>query len=218
MINDLFKYDSLKRLFDILFSTIGIVVFFIPVLVTGIIIRFSSKGDILHKAYRVGKGMKPFKIYKLRTMSIYAPVRSFESLKKPEKFYVQFGKVLRLSGFDELPQLYNVFKGEMSFVGPRPTLFDQTDLISLREENNIYSLLPGITGYAQINGRSQLSAGSKVLLDLYYLNNISYLLDIEILIKTIPCIYKDLLSSNCNDVNGADADETLITELKDFHK
>lgn len=190
--NDKFKYDSVKRLFDIIFSLIGIMVFFIPVLIIGFVINLSSKGNFLHKSIRVGKEKKPFIILKLRTMFINTPVKSIESLSKPEKFYVHFGKILRKSGFDEIPQFYNILKGEMSFVGPRPTLYDQTDLIILREKNNIYSLKPGITGYAQINGRTHLSAEKKVDFDLYYLNTYSFLLDLKILLRTIPFLINEI--------------------------
>lgn len=193
-------YDYLKRSFDILFSVCGIMVFFFPILILGIIIRTSSRGTFFHKARRVGKNEKPFVMLKLRTMNGNAPVRSFETLKKPEKFYVRFGKALRQSGIDELPQLINILKGEMSFVGPRPTLFDQKDLIDLREVNNIYSVKPGLTGYAQINGRTKLTPASKVKFDKYYLDNVSFMLDMKILFKTIPSICKDL--SSAENKNG----------------
>jgi len=190
-----FTYDYLKRSFDILFSVCGIMVFFLPIFILGIIIRSSSRGTFFHKASRIGKNEKPFIMLKLRTMNGNAPVRSFEALMKPEKFYVRFGKALRQSGIDELPQLINILKGEMSFVGPRPTLFDQKDLIDLREVNNIYSVKPGLTGYAQINGRTKLTPASKVKYDKFYLDNASFMLDLKILFKTIPSIYKDLSSS-----------------------
>lgn len=205
---NIFKYNTVKRIFDIFFSAVGIAVFFIPVLFAGILIRSSSKGTFLHKAYRIGKDEVPFVMLKIRTMNSNTPVRSFESLKKPEKFYVRFGKILRDTGFDELPQLLNIFIGDMSFVGPRPTLSDQKDLIELREENKIYSVKPGLTGYAQINGRTKLKSASKVTFDKYYLDNISLLLDLKIIFKTIPSIVKDL--SSAKHQNG----KFLITKIQ----
>ncbi len=211
--NNIFKYEPVKRLIDVIFSSIGITLMFLPVLLIGFIIRYSSKGSFFHKAYRVGKDEKPFVMFKIRTMNGNAPVRSFESLNAPEKFYVRFGKTLRLSGIDELPQLYNVLKGDMSLVGPRPTLFDQTDLISLREKNNIYSVKPGLTGFAQINGRTKLTSALKVSLDKYYLDNISMKLDMVILFKTLPAILKDIRSAKDQKENLISDDKKVITEV-----
>ena len=146
-------------------------------------------------------------------MIVNTPVKSFESLKEPEKFYVRFGKALRLSGIDELPQLYNILKGEMSLVGPRPTLFDQTDLIDLREENNIYKVKPGLTGYAQINGRTKLTSASKVSLDKYYLDNISLKLDMIILFKTLPAIIKDIRIAKDQKENTISDVKKVFTEV-----
>jgi len=218
MMNRFFNYGSLKRSIDILFSIFGILVFIIPVFILGIIIRYSSKGTIFHKASRVGKNEIPFQMLKLRTMNGNAPVRSFESLKKPEKFYVRFGKALRQSGIDELPQLINILKGDMSFVGPRPTLFDQKDLIDLREVNNIYSVKPGLTGYAQINGRTNLTPASKVILDKYYLDNVSLMLDLKILFKTIPSIYKDLSSAEYQNGKLSVKGNNIDTGIKKPHR
>ncbi|MBK7158960.1 MAG: sugar transferase [Ignavibacteria bacterium] len=211
--NSLFSYAPLKRSIDILFSTIGITVFFFPVLLIGIMIRSTSKGHLFHRAYRIGKEEKPFVMFKIRTMIVNTPVKSFESLKEPEKFYVRFGKALRLSGIDELPQLYNILKGEMSLVGPRPTLFDQTDLIDLREENNIYKVKPGLTGYAQINGRTKLTSASKVSLDKYYLDNISLKLDMIILFKTLPAIIKDIRIAKDQKENTISDVKKVFTEV-----
>jgi len=218
MMNRFFNYGSLKRSIDILFSIFGILVFIIPVFILGVIIRYSSKGTIFHKASRVGKNEIPFQMLKLRTMNGNAPVRSFESLKKPEKFYVRFGKALRQSGIDELPQLINILKGDMSFVGPRPTLFDQKDLIDLREVNNIYSVKPGLTGYAQINGRTKLTPASKVILDKYYLDNVSLMLDLKILFKTIPSIYKDLSSAEYQNGKLSVKGNNIDTGIKKPHR
>lgn len=211
--NNFLKYEPVKRIIDVIFSSIGITVFILPVLLMGFIIRYSSKGSILHKASRVGKDEKPFIMFKIRTMNGNAPVRSFESLNAPEKFYVRFGKTLRLSGIDELPQLYNILKGDMSLVGPRPTLFDQTDLIDLREENNIYKVRPGLTGYAQINGRTNLTSVSKVSLDKYYLDNISLKLDMIILFKTLPAIIKDIRIAKDQKENTISDVKKVFTEV-----
>ena len=218
MRKNIFKYITLKRIFDIFFSAIGIAVFFIPVIFIGIIIRSSSKGTFFHKAYRVGKDEIPFVMLKIRTMNGSAPVRSFESLKKPETFYVRFGKVLRETGFDELPQLLNILKGEMSFVGPRPTLFDQKDLIDLREENKIYSVKPGLTGYAQINGRTKITSASKVALDKYYLNNISLLLDLKIILKTIPSILNDLSTAKHKNGKLSVVKKHVAADIEKIHR
>jgi O-antigen biosynthesis protein WbqP len=185
------KNYPLKRLCDIILSLIGITIFFIPVLIIGLTIKISSRGPLFHKENRLGKNKKPFVILKIRTLNCDAPVKSIEYINSPEKYYVSFGKILRQSGFDELPQLYNILKGDMSLVGPRPTLFDQTNLIELRQENNIYSMRPGLTGFAQINGRSGISQRTKVIFDKYYLENVSLWFDFKILMKTVPAILKE---------------------------
>ncbi|MBP9191665.1 MAG: sugar transferase [Ignavibacteria bacterium] len=181
-------YKFIKRAFDILFSLIGIVIFFLPLTAICIYIRLFSNGSFLHKAKRIGKKETPFIMLKIRTMRNDTPLLSIESIESPENFYLRFGNFIRKSGIDEIPQLYNILKGDMSFVGPRPTLFDPEELIKLRQEENIYSLRPGLTGYAQINGRSNISNQLKVKLDKYYLINKSFAMDMKILFKTLPSI------------------------------
>ncbi|MDQ3020666.1 MAG: sugar transferase [Bacteroidota bacterium] len=194
-----FKYELLKRPNDIILSLAVITLFFIPVFLIMFIIKLSSRGPIFHKSYRIGKSEKPFVMLKIRTMNYDAPVRSFEFIKDPEKFYIRFGKTLRRLGIDEIPQLYNILKGDMSFVGPRPTLSDQIELIKLRQINNIYSVRPGLTGYAQINGRCKLSLFSKVNFDKYYIENMSLIFDMKIAFKTIPSILKESKSLKNQD-------------------
>ena len=187
--NNSLLYKFVKRAFDIIFSLIGIIIFLLPFTAIFTCIRLFSKESFLHKAMRIGRKETPFLMFKIRTMRSNTPLVSIESMDSPENFYLRLGKFLRKSGIDEIPQLYNILKGDMSFVGLRPTLFDPVELIKLRKEENIYSLRPGLTGYAQINGRSNISNQLKVRLDKHYLDNVSFSMDMKILFKTFPSIF-----------------------------
>jgi len=175
----------LKRFFDIVISFVAICIFFLPLLFLAVLIKLTSKGPIFYWSDRVGRNNKIFRMPKFRTMHINTPVVATHLLKNPELYLTSFGKFLRKTSLDEFPQLYNIIKGDMSFVGPRPALFNQDDLVALRTEKGVHVLTPGLTGWAQIMGRDELTIEEKVNCDEYYLNNKSFLLDIKIILQTI---------------------------------
>lgn len=177
-------YIFLKRIADIVLSITGLIILFIPLLVIGFVLKFTSGGPVIHWSIRVGMNNKIFKMAKLRTMKKDAPVLASNILKRPEKYIIYAGKFLRRYGIDELPQVYNILKGEMTFVGPRPALYND-EIISLRNEKGVCSIKPGLTGLAQISGRNNISARTKVVLDEYYMKNMSPMLDTKILLFTI---------------------------------
>jgi len=174
----------MKRIFDLILG-VGMLVFLVaPMLLIAVAIRFSSKGPVLYWSDRVGKNNKIFKMPKFRSMLIDTPAVATHLLDNPDAYLSPIGDFLRRSSLDELPQLFSVLKGNMSFVGPRPALYNQDDLIALRTENGVDKLLPGITGWAQINGRDELSIPDKVVLDIEYLDRQSFWFDIKILWMT----------------------------------
>jgi len=152
---------------------------------TIIAVRLTSKGPSLYWSNRVGKSNKIFKMPKFRSMLIDTPAVATHLLDNPDSYLSPIGDFLRRTSLDELPQLFSVLKGDMSFVGPRPALFNQYDLIALRTEKRVDKLLPGITGWAQVNGRDELSIPDKVALDVEYLNRQSFWFDIKILWMTL---------------------------------
>jgi len=162
----------------------------IPMLLISIAVRFSSKGPALYWSDRVGKNNKIFKMPKFRSMLTDTPAVATHLLDNPDVYLSPIGSFLRLSSLDELPQLFSVLKGDMSFVGPRPALYNQDDLIALRTEKGVDRLLPGITGWAQVNGRDELSILDKVALDVEYLNRQSFWFDIKILWMTFLRVVK----------------------------
>lgn len=175
----------MKRICDFLFSFILILVLIPAFLLIGIIIKITSRGPVLFKQRRIGKGKKEFYIYKYRTMYLETPKNMpTHLLENPEKYITPVGKILRKTSLDELPQLYNILKGEMSFVGPRPALYNQYDLISLRDEYHVNEVRPGVTGWAQINGRDELGIPEKVKFDSDYIKLQSLWFDIKIIFIT----------------------------------
>lgn len=175
----------MKKLLDIFLAILGILFFLIPMSFIFLIVKFSSKGEVIYWSKRVGRDNIVFKMPKFRTMLKDTPVTASDLLENPRKHLSPVGGFLRRSSLDELPQLFSILKGDMSFVGPRPALFNQDELISLRTSNGVNKLLPGITGWAQINGRDSLSTAEKVALDIEYLNRQSFWFDIKILWLTI---------------------------------
>jgi len=162
-----------------------------PMLIISIAVLVSSKGPVLYWSDRVGKNNKIFKMPKFRSMLMNTPTIATHLLDNPETYLTPIGGFLRRTSLDEIPQLFSVLIGDMSFVGPRPALFNQKDLIDLRKEKGINNLLPGVTGWAQVNGRDDLSIPDKVALDLEYLNRKSFWFDIKILWMTILSIAKN---------------------------
>ena len=154
-------------------------------LTIALLVKITSKGPVLYWSDRVGKNNTIFKMPKFRTMKADTPAMATHLMKNPEQYCTPVGSFLRKTSLDELPQLYSVLKGDMSFVGPRPALFNQDDLIELRTKKGIHNLIPGITGWAQINGRDDLPIPEKVDLDEYYLNNHSFMFDLKTLFMTL---------------------------------
>ena len=174
----------MKRISDLLLGIVILILLAAPMLFIAIAVRLSSKGPALYWSERVGKDNKIFKMPKFRSMLVETPAVATHLLDNPDTFLSPIGGFLRHSSLDELPQLFSVLKGDMSFVGPRPALFNQDDLIALRAENGVDKLLPGITGWAQVNGRDELTIPDKVALDVEYLDRQSFWFDIKILWMT----------------------------------
>jgi len=174
----------MKQIFDLFTGVILLVLLLILMLLIAIAIRLTSKGPSIYWSDRVGKNNKIFKMPKFRSMLTDTPAVATHLLDSADVYLSPIGGFLRRSSLDELPQLFSVLKGDMSFVGPRPALFNQEDLIALRTEKGVDKLLPGITGWAQVNGRDELSIPDKVALDVEYLNHQSFWLDMKILWMT----------------------------------
>lgn len=175
----------MKRAFDLLFAFILALVFAVPMLGIAVLIRCTSEGPILHWSERVGLHNARFGMPKFRTMRMNTPSVATHLLDFPQQYLTPIGKVLRKTSLDELPQLYSIFRGDMSFVGPRPVLHVEDDLIDLRTEKGVHRLLPGLTGWAQINGRDHVSTPEKVAFDEHYLYNRSFWFDMKILLITL---------------------------------
>ena len=174
----------MKRIFNLLLGIVIFGLFAAPMLLISIAVRLSSKGPALYWSDRVGVNNKIFKMPKFRSMLIDTPSVATHLLNNPDSHLSPIGVFLRRSSLDESPQLFSVLKGDMSFVGPRPALYNQDDLIALRTEKGVDKLLPGITGWAQVNGRDDLSIPDKVALDAEYLNRQSFWFDMKILWMT----------------------------------
>ena len=180
----------MKRLFDFVCSFVAIIFFATPMLIIAVIVKLTSSGPVLYWSERVGKNNVNFKMPKFRTMKIDTPAIATHLLGDPERWLTPIGKLLRRLSLDELPQLFSILIGDMSVVGPRPALFNQYDLIALRTERGVHCLTPGLTGWAQINGRDDLLIQKKVDFDTYYLINQSFLFDMQIIFKTIAKVIK----------------------------
>jgi O-antigen biosynthesis protein WbqP len=174
-----------KRIFDLLLSLCLLLVLLFPILMIAILVRLTSKGPAVYWSDRVGRYNGIFKMPKFRTMRSDTPAVATHLLSNPDEYLTPIGSFLRKSSLDELPQLWSVLKGDMSFVGPRPALFNQDDLIALRTDRGVHRLIPGITGWAQINGRDDIPIPKKVEFDAYYLLHRSFLLDIKIILLTV---------------------------------
>lgn len=184
--------DFFKRILDIVLSSMALIVFAIPMLAIAIFIKIDSKEDpILFKQVRMGKNDVPFQIYKFRTMRTDAPHQmATEKFENPEAYITKIGEKLRKSSLDELPQLLNVLKGDMSIIGPRPLIPKEKMVLAWRDEYGAEKVLPGITGLAQVNGRDELIGKEKAKYDAEYANSISFLLDLKILVKTVSDVVR----------------------------
>ena len=183
-------YSISKRTMDIVSSLVGLILLSPLFLLVAILIKLDSKGPIIFKQIRIGKNSKPFYIYKFRSMKIYAPNLSTEEVINASDFTTKVGKFIRKTSIDELPQLVNILKGDMSIVGPRPVIEREVRLLEIRKECNVDSILPGITGLAQINGRDNIDDYEKVKYDFEYLSKRNLVLDIKIIINTVLKVAK----------------------------
>ena len=175
----------MKRIFDLIMALVLMLILAPLLLLVVLAIRLTSVGPVLFRTRRVGKNSRFFTMYKFRTMRVDTPQVATHLLKKPDQFLTPVGGFLRQTSLDELPQLINVLRGDMSLVGPRPALFNQDDLISLRTARGVNELTPGITGWAQVNGRDSLPIAEKVKLDEWYLKNRSFWLDLKVVGMTV---------------------------------
>jgi len=178
----------MNRLFSLLLAVFSLLMLLFPLILISIMVYFSFNGPILYWSKRIGKNNLVFYMPKFRTMYMKTPEVATHLLQNPEVFLTPIGGFLRKTSLDELPQIWSVFIGDMNFVGPRPALFNQEDLILLRKENEVDSLTPGITGWAQVNGRDELSILDKVDFDIEYMRRRSFLFDIKILWMTFSKI------------------------------
>ena len=183
-------YGVLKRFFDIILSLVAIIVFSWLLIIIAIAIVVEDKGNILFKQKRIGKNKKEFYIYKFRTMKVSTPKDvPTHLLDNPESYITKIGGFLRRTSLDELPQLFNILKGDMSIVGPRPALWNQFDLIDLRDKNGSNSVRPGLTGWAQVNGRDELPIDVKTGFDGEYIKKMSIVFDIKIILMTVVSVF-----------------------------
>ncbi len=185
----------MKRLFDLLLAVCAGIFLLIPVFLVALSVRLTSKGPALYWSDRVGRNNSIFKMPKFRSMQIGTPALATHLLSNPDAYLTPIGSFLRKSSLDELPQLWSILKGDMSFVGPRPALFNQQDLIALRTQCGVHELMPGLTGWAQMNGRDELPIPEKVQLDAEYLQRQSFGFDLKIIALTaIKVIRRDSVS------------------------
>jgi O-antigen biosynthesis protein WbqP len=180
----------MKRSFDIFIGCLAAVILLGPILLLAIAIRLTSKGPALYWSDRVGRNNVIFKMPKFRSMRVETPVVATHLLADVRSYLTPIGSFLRKSSLDELPQLWSILAGDMSFVGPRPALFNQQDLISMRTEQGVHTLVPGLTGWAQVNGRDELPIPEKVKLDVVYLQKQSCWFDLRIIWMTLVKVLK----------------------------
>lgn len=171
----------MKRTLDILLALIALVILLLPIIVVALLVRVTSPGPIFYWSDRVGRHNRIFKMPKFRSMRIGTPAVATHLLSNPGAYLTPIGSFLRKSSLDELPQLWSIVRGDMSFVGPRPALYNQHDLIELRTQYGVHELVPGLTGWAQVNGRDELPIPQKVALDREYLQRRSLFWDVKIL-------------------------------------
>jgi O-antigen biosynthesis protein WbqP len=175
----------MKRLFDLTVGTITLVLLALPMVCVAVLVRLSSKGVVFYWSDRIGRENVIFKMPKFRTMLSETPQLATHLMNDPDKYLSPIGGFLRRSSLDEIPQIYSILKGNMSFVGPRPALFNQDDLVALRTVKGVDKLVPGLTGWAQVNGRDELPITEKVALDVEYIERQSFWFDLYILWLTV---------------------------------
>ena len=175
----------MKRIFDLLLALLAVILLLLPLALLALAVAITSRGPVLYWSDRVGRNNATFRMPKFRSMRTGTPVVATHLLSSPDGYLTPIGSFLRRSSLDELPQLWSIVRGDMSFVGPRPALFNQHDLIELRTRSGVHALLPGLTGWAQVNGRDELPITDKVALDIEYLKNRSFWFDIKIILLTV---------------------------------
>jgi O-antigen biosynthesis protein WbqP len=180
----------MKRLFDLFLALTAGVILILPIMVMAAAVRLTSPGPALYWSERVGRHNRTFRMPKFRSMRIGTPAVATHLLQDPDAWLTPIGAFLRKTSLDELPQLWSILAGDMSFVGPRPALFNQDDLVALRTERGVHELVPGLTGWAQVNGRDELPIPDKVALDVEYLRRRSFLFDLRILWLTVVKVLK----------------------------
>lgn len=207
------KYLPIKRVLDVLLAIFGILVTLPVFIVVAFCIKLDSKGPVIFFQPRLGKDAKAFTLYKFRTMEAITEGDAAKDQRfEPGSRVTRIGKVLRKTSIDELPQLINVIKGEMSLVGPRPVVLAEEELIQLRIQNGVYAVRPGITGWAQINGRDRLSIKEKVRLDREYIDRMGLLFDLGCMFKTIVYVLK------CKDIKETESIAGHITHSQSYDK
>jgi len=175
----------MKRLFDLILAVVATLVLVLPLVLVALLVKLTSAGPVLYWSERVGRHNRIFRMPKFRSMRVGTPAVATHLLADPAAHLTPIGSFLRKSSLDELPQLWSILKGDMSFVGPRPALFNQDDLIALRTQYGVHELVPGLTGWAQINGRDELPIPEKVKLDAEYLRRRSLGFDLRIMWRTL---------------------------------
>ena len=196
----------IKRGLDIILSLFAIILLAIPMLIVALVIVIDDQGPALYTQKRVGKEKKIFKLYKFRSMKMNTPELPTHLLEKPEQYTSKVGKFIRKTSIDELPQLFNILIGQMSIIGPRPALWTQVDLIAERDQYGANDIRPGLTGWAQINGRDELDIETKSRLDGEYARNISFAFDLKCFLGTI----KTLLKSKDTFEGGVKKNEEVV--------
>lgn len=180
----------MKKLFDFALAILALFFLIVPITLVGLAVKLTSQGPVVYWSNRVGRHNTIFKMPKFRTMRVNTPAVATHLLDNPEQYLTPIGSFLRKSSLDELPQLWSILAGDMSFVGPRPALYNQADLIALRTQYGVDKILPGLTGWAQVNGRDELPIPDKVQLDAEYLKRQSFWFDCKILILTFLKVVK----------------------------
>lgn len=185
----------MKRLFDCILAIAAAVLLAVPIGFIALAVRLTSPGPVLYWSDRVGRRNRIFKMPKFRSMRVDSPAVATHLLADPSRYLTPIGSFLRKTSLDELPQLWSILRGDMSFVGPRPALFNQDDLITLRTGEGVHELVPGLTGWAQVNGRDELPIPDKVKLDVEYLHRRSFWFDLRILWLTfVKVLHQDGVS------------------------
>lgn len=179
-----------KRLIDIVISFIAIIVLLIPFVLISLLILITNPGPVFFRQKRFGKNKKMFKILKFRTMKVDTPDLPTDKIKNPEQYITRIGRILRKTSLDELPQVFNIFIGQMSFIGPRPALWNQTELIKLRDRVGANDVRPGLSGWAQINGRDEIPEKKKAELDGEYVKKLSFWFDVKCFFGTFIKVFK----------------------------